>query len=144
MLPVCRIVVDRFERESGVPDALEAQGVAIELQPLRVGDYELGSGVIVERKTVADLHLSLERGRLWRQIGELREAARLPYLLVEGCDLDRGSLRPTAIRAACLAVIGQGVPLVNDVFEFPDLLGAAYEYLIKEFADSGIKLELGV
>jgi type I restriction enzyme M protein len=26
--------------------------------------------------------------------------------------------------------------LVNDHFEFPDLLGAAYEYLIKFFADS--------
>lgn len=33
----------------------------------------------------------------------------------------------------------QSVPLVNDVFEFPDLLGAAYEYLIKEFADSAGK-----
>jgi len=33
----------------------------------------------------------------------------------------------------------QTVPLVNDVFEFPDLLGAAYEYLIKEFADSAGK-----
>ncbi len=33
----------------------------------------------------------------------------------------------------------RGVPLVNDVFEFPDLLGAAYEYLIKEFADSAGK-----
>jgi len=29
--------------------------------------------------------------------------------------------------------------LVNDNFEFPDLLGAAYEYLIKEFADSAGK-----
>lgn len=37
------------------------------------------------------------------------------------------------------SVDGQGVPLVNDVFEFPDLLGAAYEYLIKEFADSAGK-----
>jgi type I restriction enzyme M protein len=33
----------------------------------------------------------------------------------------------------------RGVPPVNDVFEFPDLLGAAYEYLIKEFADSAGK-----
>lgn len=30
-------------------------------------------------------------------------------------------------------------PLVNDHFEFPDLLGAAYEYLIKYFADSAGK-----
>lgn len=37
------------------------------------------------------------------------------------------------------SVDGLAVPLVNDVFEFPDLLGAAYEYLIKEFADSAGK-----
>jgi type I restriction enzyme M protein len=37
------------------------------------------------------------------------------------------------------SVDGLGVPLVNDAFEFPDLLGAAYEYLIKEFADSAGK-----
>lgn len=29
--------------------------------------------------------------------------------------------------------------LLNDNFEFPDLLGAAYEYLIKHFADSAGK-----
>ena len=32
-----------------------------------------------------------------------------------------------------------GIDLVNDNFEFPDLLGAAYEYLIKFFADSAGK-----
>jgi type I restriction enzyme M protein len=31
------------------------------------------------------------------------------------------------------------IPLTNDDFEFPDLLGAAYEYLIKFFADSAGK-----
>jgi len=33
----------------------------------------------------------------------------------------------------------QGIPLVNSAFQFPDLLGAAYEYLIKYFADSAGK-----
>ncbi len=60
--------------------------------------------------------------------------ARVPSSLFRGRDGadDHGlrSSRPSA---------GQGVPLVNDVFEFPDLLGAAYEYLIKEFADSAGK-----
>lgn len=34
---------------------------------------------------------------------------------------------------------GKLPPLVNENFEFPDLLGAAYEYLIKYFADSAGK-----
>jgi type I restriction enzyme M protein len=32
-----------------------------------------------------------------------------------------------------------GIPLANNNFEFPDLLGAAYEYLIKYFADNAGK-----
>jgi len=32
------------------------------------------------------------------------------------------------------------IPLSNEDFEFPDLLGAAYEYLIKYFADSAGKM----
>ena len=80
---------------------------------LPVGDYDLGHGVLVERKSVADLHLSLERGRLWPQVGKLRTNARLPYLLVEGRDLDHGRLSPAAIRGACLGVMGQGVPIIR-------------------------------
>jgi ERCC4-type nuclease len=110
---VRRIVADTFESASGVPDALGTVGVDVRIARLSVGDYDLGGGVLVERKTVADLHLSLERGRLWRQVGELRARAQLPYLLVEGADLDDGSLSPPAIRGACLAVIGQGVGLIR-------------------------------
>ena len=61
--PVCRIIADTFEGVSGVPDELRALGVQIEMVTLTAGDYDLGSGVLVERKTVADLHLNLERGR---------------------------------------------------------------------------------
>ena len=111
--PVCRIVADTFERASGIPEALRASGVDVVLSPLRAGDYDPGSGVLVERKSVADLHLSVERGRFWGQIGKLRAHAHLPYVLVEGTDLDAGSLSPAAVRGVCLGVIGQGVALVR-------------------------------
>ena len=111
--PMCRIVADTFESASDLPAELRALGVKVERVKLPVGDYDLGHGVLVERKTVLDLHLSLERGRLWSQIGTLRVHARLPYLLIEGRDLDDGPLRPAAVRGACLAVIGQGVPIIR-------------------------------
>lgn len=79
---------------------------------LLAGDYRLGPGVLVERKTVRDLHLSLKQGRFWRQIGGIRANARLPYLLVEGADLDTGCAPPVAVRGACLAVLGQGVGII--------------------------------
>jgi ERCC4-type nuclease len=111
--PLYSIVVDTCERASGVPRSLDEAGVDMKFVQLPVGDYDLGRGVLVERKAVADLHLSIERGRLWRQIGRLRARARMAYLLVEGDDLDRGSLSPAAIRGALLAVMGQGVPVVR-------------------------------
>jgi ERCC4-type nuclease len=110
--PVCLIVADSFEPE-GIPAELSRLGVPVERRRLPVGDYDLGSGTLVERKAVPDLHLSLQRGRLWQQVGDLRRAARRPYLLVEGRELDvRGGIGPNAIRGACLAVLGQGVPLL--------------------------------
>lgn len=109
---VCLIAVDTFERRSGVVEALRGLGATTQVRHLPVGDYDLGRSVLVERKTVADLHLSLERGRLWKQLGELRLAARLPYLLLEGRDLDNGSIEPNAIRGAILAVVGQGIPIL--------------------------------
>lgn len=108
-----QILADTFEIPSGIPDALRRLGVTVEVLALPIGDYDLGGGALVERKTVADLHLSLERGRLWSQVGRLRSEARLPYVLVEGVSLDEGSLAPTAIRGACLGVIGQGIPLIR-------------------------------
>jgi ERCC4-type nuclease len=109
----CRILADAFEAESHVPDHLRRAGLDVRMTRLAVGDYALGSGVLVERKSVTDLHLSLVRGRLWSQVGGIRANARLPYLLVEGDDLDRGPVSPEAIRGACLAVLGQGVAIIR-------------------------------
>lgn len=108
----CCILADVYERRSGVIEELCRRGVDVEILHLEAGDYRLPGQVLVERKTVADFHESLRRGRLWGQIGRLRNAARLPYLLLEGQRVDAGPLRPDAVRGALLAVIGQGVPLV--------------------------------
>jgi ERCC4-type nuclease len=110
---VVRVVVDVFERSSGIGELLRCAGVEVEVASLPCGDYDLGQGVLVERKTVADLHLSLQRGRLWTQIGRLRDAARLPHLVVEGSALDIAATAPSAIRGVCLAVLGQGVALLR-------------------------------
>jgi ERCC4-type nuclease len=112
MSGVCQIVVDVFESRSGIVDMLRNRGFEVEIRRLPVADYDLAGGILVERKTIFDFQLSLERGRLWRQLGELRDRARLPYLLLEGRNLDRGPVSGSAVRGACLAVIGQGVPVI--------------------------------
>jgi ERCC4-type nuclease len=108
----CVIVVDCYEPEQAVRTALAHRGVTCEVARLPAGDYALGAGIVVERKTTADFHLSLQRGRLWDQIGRLRRIARLPYLILEGESL-RGPVAPDAVRGACLAVLGQGVPVIR-------------------------------
>jgi Fanconi anemia group M protein len=105
-------VVDRYEPSGAVLRALEKRGVTCRVTSLRAGDYDLGHGVLVERKTTADFHHSLQRGRLWGQVGKLRTSAALPYVLIEGTSL-AGPIGADAVRGACLAILGQGVALIR-------------------------------
>jgi ERCC4-type nuclease len=110
---IAEVVVDVFERGSGVPAALQRLETHVTVEALAAGDYRIEGGVLVERKTVADLHGSLGRGRLWAQIGRVRDAAVFPFLLVEGDDVDAGPVHPNAIRGALLAVAELGVALLR-------------------------------
>jgi ERCC4-type nuclease len=108
-----QVVADVNERRSGIPTALAELGVLLELAVLPAGDYALPADMLVERKSVADLHSAISKGSFWPQIGKLRRAARYPFFLVEGLDLDRGPIAPAAIRGVCLAVIEQGIRLIR-------------------------------
>jgi len=55
------IVADVQERRSGVPAALEALGVEVEIASLPAGDYAIGADTIVERKEVLDLHSAIAK-----------------------------------------------------------------------------------
>jgi ERCC4-type nuclease len=111
----CRpqVVADVHERQSGIRQALENLCVEVTVAPLRAGDYAIKSNVLVERKSVLDLHGSIETGRFWVQINKLRHASHFPFLLVEGEDIDAGPLSPKAIRGACIAVIHRSIRLVR-------------------------------
>lgn len=110
--PVPAVVADVFERGSGVPAAVQRLGARVSIEPLTAGDYRIGGGIVVERKTVADLHGSLGRGRLWAQIGRIRDEAVTPILLVEGDDLDAGPRHPNAVRGALVAIFELGIGLL--------------------------------
>lgn len=109
---VMTITVDVRERRSGVPEALRALGVGVTFSTLPAGDYVVGPGEVVERKTVADLHSSIATCRLWRQLEKLRAERARAWLLIEGRSLDRGRLSMAGVRGALLAVVETGVPLL--------------------------------
>jgi DNA excision repair protein ERCC-4 len=110
--PATVVIVDVFEQASGVPAALTRFDLRVMVEPLPAGDYQIGAEILIERKTVPDLHGSLGRNRLWAQLGRLRDAAAHPYLLVEGTELDAGPRHPNAIRGALLAVADAGITLL--------------------------------
>lgn len=110
-IQVVRVEVDVHEPRA-VDEELRRLGADAKRCCLPVGDYR-ADGVLVERKTVRDLHLTLVAGRLWGQLGRLRAAGRSPYLLVEGESLDAGPLSPAAIRGALLAAGENGVTVVR-------------------------------
>lgn len=96
-----------------MPSSLQRLGARVLVEQLPAGDYRIQGGAIIERKTVADLHGSLARGRLWSQVGRVRDAAVLPFLFVEGEDLDDGPCHPNAIRGCLLAIADLGIAVVR-------------------------------
>jgi DNA excision repair protein ERCC-4 len=104
--------MDVYERRSHMDAELRAVGVEVEVRPLPVADYEVGTS-LVERKRVKDLHLSIIGRRLWPQVARLRDASPFPYLLVEGEDIDAGPLSERPVRGALLAVDELGVGVIR-------------------------------
>jgi DNA excision repair protein ERCC-4 len=78
------VLVDHRERGSGIPDALVAAGLDVQLTDLPVGDYVLGHGLAVERKGPSDLGASIRDGRIFDQAVRLQAAFPQAVLLLEG------------------------------------------------------------
>ncbi|WP_420846316.1 ERCC4 domain-containing protein [Nocardioides ferulae] len=78
------MLVDHRERGSGIPDALAAAGLDVQMADLPVGDYVLGAQLAVERKGPGDLGASIRDGRLFDQATRLQSAFPQAVLLVEG------------------------------------------------------------
>ena len=112
-----RIIADDRERSAGVIEALDAmEDVQLSIGRLGLGDYVVENGLLVERKTVLDLGLSIFDGRLFRQAGRLaRERAKRPCLIVEGApeDFDRAAVSRPAMQGALIkATLVYGLPVL--------------------------------
>jgi DNA excision repair protein ERCC-4 len=107
------IVADVYERASGVPQLLRELGATVETRALTRGDYVVGPETIVERKSVGDLHATIDAGRFWSQMKKIRAAGRCPYLLLEGPSLYRGRVLESSVRSLCLAVSDLGITIIR-------------------------------
>jgi ERCC4-type nuclease len=106
------IVCDVHEVRSAIPVHLAELGAEVEIRALKRGDYLVAVNALVERKTIADLHSSLARGRFWAQLAKIR-VARRPYLLLEGRSVYEGAIAECAVRRLCLAVTDLGITIIR-------------------------------
>jgi ERCC4-type nuclease len=94
-----RIVCDRRECRGALYAALrERSDVDLFLARLQFGDFVVEGRFTVERKTAADLLLSLQTGRIFRQVAGMKRHTTRPLLLVERGGLQVGATVAPSVR----------------------------------------------
>lgn len=76
------IYVDYREPEIMV-EKLRSYGVAVRVQQLDVGDYVIGEGLVIERKTIDDFFRSIDSNRYYEQLYRLKDYRR-PIVYITG------------------------------------------------------------
>jgi len=102
-----RIVVDDREIRSQVIESLKLQPhVQLEVRRLSVGDYEVGTEWVFERKTIHDFAASLADGRLFRQVARLARCPNGAALILEGPDQVRAEtgISPEAWQGTLISI----------------------------------------
>ncbi|HID90486.1 TPA: hypothetical protein EYP44_00820 [Candidatus Bathyarchaeota archaeon] len=79
-----RVVIDKRERRSGIPEILRGLGFIVDFRLLDVGDYVVSPECAVERKSAPDFIRSVFSGRIFDQARRLSSAFRFPLIVVEG------------------------------------------------------------
>jgi ERCC4-type nuclease len=111
------INADDREGKSGVIESLlEIENVKVEIQRLSLGDYQIDSRVIVERKTLYDFAISIIDGRLFKQMVGLANSNAKGVLILEGTTGDTVDIGMTreAMQGALITVsLIMGIPVLR-------------------------------
>jgi DNA excision repair protein ERCC-4 len=122
------IVADDRECKSDIIDSLlEIENVVLDIRRLSVGDYQIDSRVIVERKTLNDFAISIIDGRLFKQMIRLANSNSIGVMILEGTAKDTVNIGMTreAMQGALITVsLILGIPVLRskDPFETAKLL----------------------
>jgi Fanconi anemia group M protein len=102
------IKADDRERDSGIAMMLREQfHMDVVEERLRSGDYVIGEKLVVERKTVDDLALSIVDGRLFQQVLRMKQRFETALLIIEGnfTQAPRIDLHPHALKGGIMSVV---------------------------------------
>jgi ERCC4-type nuclease len=112
-----KIIVDDRERQSDVIESLqEMPNVELDIQRLSVGDYQIGSRVCVERKTLKDFAISIVDGRLFKQMIYLKNSLFEGVMILEGTagDIAEIGITRPAMQGALISVsVVLGIPVLR-------------------------------
>lgn len=115
--PPIHVVADDREKGSGVVEALARRDdTTVTVDRRSLGDYRVGDGLCVERKTLPDLAASIADGRLFRQASRLASASTRAAVVLEGTarDLADSEMRREALQGALLTLTLQmSLPLLR-------------------------------
>lgn len=117
MNSVVHVLADDREAASGVIEALRLhEDCQLEVRRLRLGDYQVDNRLLVERKTLRDLVVSIIDGRLLSQARRLVGGPLRPVILLEGTgrDIAQSGMSREAIQGALVTVtVMFGIPLLR-------------------------------
>ncbi|MDQ6958706.1 MAG: helix-hairpin-helix domain-containing protein, partial [Mariprofundaceae bacterium] len=92
------------------------KAVSVTVERLSCGDYEVGEHLLFERKTLADLAVSVKDGRVFRQGCKLAQNPKRGIIILEGTgrDLASSGMRREALQGALIALtVFLGIPLLR-------------------------------
>ena len=115
-LETTAVLVDDREGDNAVVQALKAYGACLTTQRLRLGDYCLDDALLIERKTLADLAVSIIDGRLFKQASRLADSMYSTCLILEGSAREASELNVSkeAIQGALVTVsLILGLPVLR-------------------------------
>ena len=111
------IIADDREHKSDVIKLLsENKNVNLSIQRISMGDYQIGSRVFVERKTLKDFAISIIDGRLFKQMIHLATSNFRGVLILEGTVSDTVEIGMTreAMQGALITVsLILGIPVLR-------------------------------
>lgn len=112
-----KITIDDRERSDDVSEALaQMTNVTVLTRRLPLGDYEVDGRLLVERKTLPDLAVSVIDGRLFRQMTRLAMSPLKGVLILEGRsrDLHTTGIRREALQGALITTsLILGIPVLR-------------------------------
>ena len=116
--PINIIADDREHKGEVIESLMGIENVEVGICRLPMGDYQIDSRLIVERKILKDFAISIIDGRLFKQMIRLANSDSMSVLIIEGsaCDVvDLGMTRESMQGALITVSLILGIPVLRSI-----------------------------